>query len=449
MNNNRPTSPAGIESLRFLTPEKVRSVAEQFGTPVFVYDELSFERQAKEALAFPNAFGLTVRYSMKAGATGAALRIFDRLGLHFDASSEWEAARALAVGISPRKILLTAQEISKNFPLLIDHGVQFVACSISQLEEYGKNFPGSEVSIRINPGEGSGFINRLTSGGPRSSFGIWHEVIDEAKALCRKYELTVNRIHQHIGSGHDPKEWLRISLKTLELSKRFGPISIINLGGGYRVKSLRTDPEVDYRQIGETLRQAFLEYERRTGYSPWLEIEPGTLLTANCGSLVTKVVDVVSTGKSGYSFLKINAGVTEVLRPGFYGSLHPLVSIPASGRLTDKVKKYLVSGHCCIAGDMLTVKPTDPEQVEAQLLAETRIGDYLVVERAGGYCSSMNMKNFNSFPEAPEVLLRKDGSFALIRKRQTIDQVTQNEIIPEDLDPACDAKRGRLGNVAR
>src|ERR1044072_1184114 len=104
-----------VESLRFLTPEQVRTIREQFGTPVFVYDELSLERQAKTMLSFPNAFGLTVYYSLKGGASGAIIKLFDRLGLHFDASSIYEAIRAIAVGVAPAKILLTAQEVPPDF----------------------------------------------------------------------------------------------------------------------------------------------------------------------------------------------------------------------------------------------------------------------------------------------------------------------------------------------
>src|ERR1041384_8219070 len=163
-----------VEKLRFLTPDQVRSIREQFGTPVFVYDELSLERQAKTMLNFPNAYGLTVYYSLKGGASGAIIRLFDRLGLHFDASSIWEAMRAIAVGVTPSKILLTAQEIPPDFATYVERGMQFNACSLRQLETYGKQFPGREVSIRVNPGTGTGFINRLTSGGSRASFWISH-----------------------------------------------------------------------------------------------------------------------------------------------------------------------------------------------------------------------------------------------------------------------------------
>jgi diaminopimelate decarboxylase len=422
-----------VESLRFLTPEQVRTIRAQFGTPVFVYDELSLERQAKFMLNFPNSFGLTVYYSLKGGASGAVIRLFERLGLHFDASSIWEAMRAMAVGVAPAKILLTAQEVPQDFGQYVERGMEFNACSLRQLDMYGKQFPGRDVSIRVNPGTGTGFINRLTSGGPRSSFGIWHEYLDDVRTLVKKYRLKVKRIHHHVGSGHDPEAWLRIASDTLNIAKTFGPVQVINLGGGYRVKALQSEHEVDYRDIGERLRRLFEDYARETGTKPRLEVEPGTFLVANCGSLVTTAIDVISTGESGFDFIKLDAGLTEVIRPGFYGSLHPLVSIPADGELRTTAKEYLVTGHTCIAGDTLTVAVRDPETSVPQLLAETEAGDLLVVERAGGYCSSMNMKNFNSFPEAPEVLLRKDGRFDVIRKRQTIEQMTQNEPLPKDL----------------
>ena len=428
-----------VESLRFLTPEQVRTVREQFGTPTFVYDELSLERQAQTMLSFPNAFGLTVYYSLKGGANGAIIKLFDRLGLHFDASSIWEALRAMAVGVTPSKILLTAQEVPPDFGQYVERGMEYNACSLRQLETYGKQFPGREVSIRVNPGTGTGFINRLTSGGPRASFGIWYEYLDDVRTLVKKYRLKVKRIHHHIGSGHDPEAWLRIAADTLNIAKTFGPVSIINLGGGYRVKALRTEHEVDYHDIGERLRRLFGNYATETGVKPRLEIEPGTFLVANCGSLVTSVVDVISTGADGYNFIKLDAGLTEVIRPGFYGSLHPLVGVPATGELRTTAKEYLVTGHTCIAGDTLTVAVRDPETFVPQLIAETEPGDLLVVERAGGYCSSMNMKNFNSFPEAPEVLHRKDGRFEVIRKRQTIEQMTENEVLPKDLHAVATA----------
>lgn len=420
-----------LDTLRFLNEADVRAVREQFGTPTFVYDEASIAARVEYFKNFPNAFGLTVLYSIKACASGAILKLINQHGVSFDASSSWEAKRALAVGVRPEKILLTAQELTSNIEELLHQGVQYNAGSPGQIEFYGKRFPGTEISLRLNPGKGSGFINRLTSGGAKSSFGIWHEQLPQVKPLLEKYGLHVKRFHHHIGSGHDPMEWGRISAQTLTLAKQFGPVPIINLGGGYPVKVLNTDPEPDYTEIGEVLRKNFLLYAEETGVEPKLEIEPGTAMMANSGSLVTTCTDVVSTGKDGFTFIKIDSGLTELLRPGFYGAEHPLVRVGAEEGERAATKEYIVAGHCCVAGDVLTTEKKNPENLAPRLLAETTPGDLIVVERAGGYCASMCVKNFNSFPEAPEVLRRTDGSFTLIRKRQTLEQITQNEIIPD------------------
>src|SRR2546421_4531172 len=97
-----------IEQLKFLTEDEVRRVASEFGTPTYVYDEATLARNARFMATLPNAFGLAVRYSLKACPTRAIVRLFDRLGLLFDASSGWEVRRALHAGVPAAKVLLTA-----------------------------------------------------------------------------------------------------------------------------------------------------------------------------------------------------------------------------------------------------------------------------------------------------------------------------------------------------
>ena len=149
-----------MEKLTFLTEEDVRRVRREFGTPVFVYDRASLEARGREVLAFPNAFGLTARYAMKACPNASVLRVFHELGLHIDASSGYEAARAMRAGIPAAHIQITAQELPDDLEALVRAGCLFNACSIRQLEVYGRLFPDTEVSVRINPGLGSGATNR-------------------------------------------------------------------------------------------------------------------------------------------------------------------------------------------------------------------------------------------------------------------------------------------------
>ena len=144
------------EPSSFLNYEIVKRLKDQFGTPLYVYDRKALESQAQKALAFPNLYGLTPRFAMKALPNAAVLKIFDKLGLSFDASSGFEVRRAIAAGINPSSISLSSQELPHDIKDLIDLGIEFNACSLHQLESFGRHFPGGSCGIRFNPGLGSG-----------------------------------------------------------------------------------------------------------------------------------------------------------------------------------------------------------------------------------------------------------------------------------------------------
>ena len=121
--------------------------------------------------------------------------------------------------------------------------------------------------------------------------------------------------------------------------------------------------------------------------------------------------------------------MTEILRPSLYGAQHPIFTLPKEGSGNETLP-YVVGGHCCESGDLLTPAENQPEVLAPRELALSQVGDLCVIEGVGAYCYAMSAKNYNSFPESPEVLLRTDGSTALIRKRQTLDQIMENEILP-------------------
>ncbi|MCZ6634304.1 MAG: diaminopimelate decarboxylase, partial [bacterium] len=411
-----------MEQLAFSNEDQVREIRERFGTPVYVYDQATLEAQARRVLDFPNAFGLTARYAMKALPNGAVIRILNRAGLHIDASSGFEAERAIQAGVPGEQIQLTAQEVPRNLKALMDRGVIFNACSLQQLRMFGEQFPGKTLTVRINPGRGSGHSNRTNVGGPAASFGIWHEYVDEVLAIAQEHDLTINRMHTHIGSGSDPEVWERVALMSLEICSRFPDATTLSLGGGYKVGRMQGEGETDLQRIGPHVVEAFKMFEGQHGRRLTLEVEPGTFLVANAGVLVASVIDVVDTGQDGYTFIKVDTGMTEVTRPSLYGSQHPIVVVPAKGKHRG-TREYIISGHCCESGDVLTPAPDDPEGLQVRELTEAQTGDLVVIGGSGAYCAAMSTKNYNSFPEAAEVLLADDGTLHLVRKRQTLAQV--------------------------
>jgi diaminopimelate decarboxylase len=416
-----------MEKTSFLTEEQARRIQREFGTPVYVYDQRTLEEQARKALAFPAPFGLTVRFAMKALPNASVIRIFTEMGLHIDASSGFEAERAMRAGVQAGNIQITAQELPKNLEELLSKGVLFNACSLHQLREYGKLRPGAEVSVRINPGLGSGHSNRTNVGGPSASFGIWHEQLDDIFAVAKEYGLRLTRMHTHVGSGTDPEVWNCCAQLSLGIAARMPEVRLLSLGGGFKVARMSYEKSADLQEIGKKIADSLEAFNTAHNRKLYLEIEPGTFLAAPSGAVVCTITDVVNTGNDGCYFIKVDSGMTENARPSMYGAQHPIAVVPAEPE-SRGTRLYLVVGHCCESGDILTPEPGNPEGIQPRELLEARIGDILVVGGAGAYCAGMSCKNYNSFPEAAEILLKTDGTFQLIRSRQTIDQIIQNEI---------------------
>ena len=417
--------------MRFLTYEDLEETQMEFGTPSFVYDEATLRANARAVMNFPNAFGLFPRYAMKAAPTAAILRIFNEEGLGIDASSVHEVERAVRAGFGTESISLSTQELADDFIYWAQDGIRVNLCSLNQIHKFGKWGKARRVGLRFNPGKGSGGNNRTNVGGLASSFGIWKDDLNEAIRLCQEYKLTVERIHTHIGSGSDPEVWKTVASMTLDLARSFPSVETINLGGGYKVARMPDEKATDLQEVGTPVKTLFEEFARETGRELKLEIEPGTFLLAHACSLVSQVQDITSTGPDGYRFLKLNSGMTEILRPSLYGAQHPihLVCEPGQKQFRELVDQVVV-GHCCESGDLLTPAPGDPEALATRNLPRAEIGDFCVIEGAGAYCSSMSAKNYNSFPEAAEVLKKEGGRLAQIRKRQTFDQIIENEVVP-------------------
>ena len=418
-----------MEKLRFLTPTKAREARETFGTPLFIYDEAILKAQAQLTLAFPNAFGLTVRFAMKASPNAAILKLFKSLGIQIDASSIYEVERAISAGFLPEEISFSTQELGHGFAEFLNRGVHINACSIAQLQKIGEACPGSEIGVRFNPGLGSGSNNRTNVGGPASSFGIWYEKKDEIKKILQQYSLKVVCLHTHIGSGSDPSVWGKVALMSLDLVREFPDVRTLDLGGGYKIGRMNGEKSTDLQEIGQPVKEAFQQFADETGRQIHLEIEPGTFLSANACTILSSIQDATDTGPDGYRFLKLDTGMTEVLRPSLYGAQHPIITIPENPDAP--FMEYIVCGHCCESGDILTPAPDQPEVLQPRELLQAAIGDLCAIEGVGAYCAAMPAKNYNSFPEAAEVLHRETGELQLIRHRQTLDQIIQNEVAAE------------------
>ena len=248
---------------------------------------------------------------------------------------------------------------------------------------------------------GSGTYSRVTTGGVGASFGIWHEYIDEVLEIAKESDVSINRLHTHIGSGADTDKWLGVIEKNLELVNQLPDVTHLNLGGGFKYDRMNPGNSADIPAILAAANKEIAAYAAKTSRKLHLEIEPGTWMVAGAGSLLCNVIDVKDTGKDGHRFAVVNTGMNDIIRPAMYGAQHP-ITIYSDAEQVD----LLVAGHNCESSDMFTIAEGDPETLAPRLLPEPEIGDIVEIGGVGAYCAGgFRPIGYNSFPPAAEVFI--------------------------------------------
>jgi diaminopimelate decarboxylase len=433
-------------NLGTITSEDIKDVAEGGETPVYLYDENLIVQKCGEVKGMANAFGLEPRFAMKANSTRAILELITSQGFGIDASSLNEVRRAEICGIPYDKIMLTSQEVpsgedKSTLEDAMTKGLRYNICSQRQFMEIAEfasrmNIP---VSIRIHPGTGgSGESVTRNTASPYSCFGIHVSQLDEVLKYAQERGVVIDQVHNHIGSGGSPEKW-RDSVDTLlgiaEQKLEYLPnLKGISFGGGLKEARMPDETPADLKFLGHYAAEKIKEFAERTGKELVMEIEPGTYITAMAGNLVTRVIDKKTTGPEGFEFLVLDGGMEVNARPLFYGSRHPFAIVSQRGELLSSdwypeslsgTHKFVPVGRCCESGDSQSL---DSEgNIVPRLMAEPAVGDYFVIGGGGAYCSTMAPFNYNSHFRAPEVLKRINGTLELIRRKQTLNQIVENE----------------------
>jgi diaminopimelate decarboxylase len=380
---------------------KAEELLAEHDSPLYIYDKEWLINRANNILAATHRANCLVRYAVKANPHPEIIKLFDEAGIQFDASSDFEADRLIKLGISPSKISLSSQQPPKDIKKVLESGIKFAATSLHQLDLVKNCGWKGDVAVRINPEIGSGHNNRTTTGGVNASFGIWHEYIPDILDWQKKSGCNISRLHIHVGSGADPGVWREVILDALKIVDLMPDIQILDIGGGYKIARVENEQETDMGMVMNVFLEELKEFKKRTGRKLNLEIEPGTWLVANCGTLLSTIVDIVDTGKKGYKFIKLNTGMNDILRPSLYGAQHPITVLNDA----KDQEEYIVVGHNCESGDILTPEPGNSEQIRPRTLNKASIGDIVAIGGAGAYCASMRAVGYNDFPTAKQIII--------------------------------------------
>ena len=424
-----------------LTTGIIPKIAKDYGTPVYIYDESLLIEKCKDVLSMPNAFGLTVRYAMKANSNRTLLKIISSQGIHIDASSFNEVKRAGMAGIPYKNMMLTSQEVLSEsdrteMESLVLQGLTYNICSLRQMELFA-GFAAEnkvELSIRICPGVGSGESSTRNTGDKYSCFGVYLSDIPQAVNLANKYGLKFRMVHVHIGSGGEPEKWRENIDRELGLIETYFPdAEAVNFGGGLREARMPEETKADIVVLGQYAKLQVEEFYKKTGRKLKMEIEPGTYLVANAGYILTRIMDMKRTGESGLDFIILDGGLDVNARPLLYGAEHPFYLVSKTGCLLyspffPELCQFeaVVVGCCCESGDSLCLD--QGENNIPRKMKKPEIDDFVLIGGSGAYCSSMTPFNYNSHMQIPELLYDKNGQIKLIRRRQTMEQMLENEI---------------------
>lgn len=407
------------------TPAQLWSLADQFGTPLWVYDAATIRQRIAQVSNFD-----TVRFAQKACSNIHILQLMREQGVKVDAVSRGEILRALAAGFKaggePSEIVFTADLFdAATLDCVVEHGVPVNAGSIDMLRQLGPRSKGHAVWLRINPGFGHGHSNKTNTGGEHSKHGIWHTDLPLALQTIREQGLTLAGLHMHIGSGVDYGHLAEVCGAMVELVRTAHAaghdLHAISAGGGLSIPYRAGDPVIDtqhYFGLWNTARQ---QAEAIVGHTLGLEIEPGRFLVAESGVLLGEVRATKNAGSN--HFVLVDTGFNELMRPSMYGSFHAMSVLRRDGS-QGASQPTVVAGPLCESGDVFT--QGDGGVVLPRDLPAAQVGDLLVIHDTGAYGASMS-SNYNTRPLVAEVLV--DGAeHRLIRRRQTVEELLSLEL---------------------
>ena len=392
-------------------------LANKYGSPLYVYDTNKIASQYNRLTsAFSSVKNLKLNYAVKALSNINILKFFKDLGAGLDTVSIQEVQLGLTTGINPKKIIYTPNGVSlSEIEEVAKLGVQINIDNLSILELFGQKHPEIPVCIRINPHIMAGGNSKISVGHIDSKFGISIHQVPHIKRVVENTGMNINGIHMHTGSDIlDIDTFLRASDILFDVARQFKNIDFIDFGSGFKVPYKEGDISTDIEQLGIQLSERFNEFCADYGKDITLMFEPGKFLVSEAGVFLAKVNVVKQTTST--VFAHVDSGFNHLVRPMMYDSYHHITNI---SNPEGRDRYYSVVGYIC---------ETDTFGSNRRI-AEISEEDVLCFHNAGAYCFSM-ASNYNSRYLPAEVMLYK-GKDYLIRKRQTIQDILNNQEIVE------------------
>jgi diaminopimelate decarboxylase len=392
------------------------ALAEEFGTPLVVYDELTVLAAARAYReAAPDAL---VLYGVKAFPSVALLEVLAREGLGADVSTLGELAFARAASVPGERVVVHGNNKSdEELQEAAKAGVRFVVLDALDEIERAAAAGVKHVLVRVTPGIEADTHEAIRTAHHGSKFGLPPDQALEAVARARDAGLEPAGLHLHIGSqlldtraALETVDWLGPFVTRAGAELGWEP-AVVDLGGGLGIRYLEQDrPPAIAEFVGALLARLA---DTWPGDAPQVILEPGRSLVGRAGVTLYRV-GVVKQASETTNFVAIDGGMSDNPRPQLYGARY---SALLANRADEEPKgSFSICGKHCESGDVL---------IEEVRLPEPRRGDVLAVPGTGAYTLAMG-SNYNAVPR-PAAVLVSHGQARLIRRRETVDDLVQYE----------------------
>jgi len=386
-----------------------------YGSPLYVYEGDVISSRYNElwdSVPYPKK---KIHYAAKSNSNLAILSMLQGMGAGIDATSPGEVFLSLKAGFSPEDIIFTGVNSSpSDLEYCHETGVQVNIGSLYLLEYWGERYPGTTVSVRVNPDVGAGHHDHTITGGPASKFGIYHDKIDKINEVADKHDLDIVGVHAHIGSGIlETDSFIRAMDIILRTAENVSGLKFIDIGGGIGIPYGPQEASVPLGELGTGISNRFSDFSRDYGEELELKIEPGRYVVAEAGTLLTTVTNMKSTSK--FNFIGVDSGFNTLQRPIMYGSYH---EVQNASRMDSPEGSYVVGGNLCESGDVFT---RSEEGIEERMIPIPEAGDIIAIRDAGAYGFSM-ASTYNSRLLPAEVMV-SGGRAKIIRERQTLEDL--------------------------
>ena len=403
-----------LKKMKDISQAKLLEIAEEFGTPVYVYHGEKIVNQYQRLKgAFPGV-NVHLHYALKALNNINILKLLKQQGAGLDAVSIQEVQLGLRAGDLPAEIMYTPNCVDfDEIKEAVNLGVIINIDNISTLELFGHEY-GSTVPccIRLNPHIMAGGHSHISVGHIDSKFGISIYQLRHVQRVVESHKIRVNGLHMHTGSDIlDADVFLRGADLLFDAAQSFPDLEFMDFGSGFKVGYKEGDIVTDIEEMGAKIAEAFKTFCKSYGRELSLWFEPGKFIVSESGSLLVKANVIKQTTST--VFIGVNSGQNHLIRPMFYDAYHHIENISnpkANPRL------YSVVGYIC---------ETDTLGYDRKI-AEVREGDVLRIKNAGAYGFTMS-NNYNARLRPCEVLYFKNKAH-LIRKGETIEDLYRNEV---------------------